>query len=633
MCGIAGIFDQSASTSGDELQASIAKMLSPLLHRGPDFHDNWSDPSKGIALGHTRLSIIDTSAKANQPMVSHCGRYQLSYNGEIYNFPELREQLSIQGHTFTSTSDTEVILTAISAWGLDRAIQQFNGMFAFALWDAQENKLYLVRDRLGIKPHYYYYHQGCLLFASELKAITAHPQFTKAINLDSVSLLLQYQVIPGTHSIYQHTHKVRPGTIITISQDEPPQSKTYWSVNNLSHHQAENLSLSEAKQELKSLLKQSVQQRLVSDVPLGAFLSGGIDSSLVVAIMQEYTSDPVKTFTIGFENQQYNEAHFAKAVANHLNTDHTELIINTHDAQAIVPKLANMYDEPFADVSQIPTYLVSALAKNHVTVCLSGDGGDESFAGYSRIARFINLWHKMNRLPKSLRHLLSYLMNNVPAQFWPFILPRTINPAHKMHKLSKLFSSQHPIDAYLTLNKHWQTPNELLINNNINHALTNHVPSEHLQQSILLHELTQYLPDDVLTKVDRASMAVSLEVRVPLLDHNIVEFAWQLPFDYKIHNHQGKWLLKQILQDYLPTSLIDRPKMGFGVPMHDWLRGDLKNWANDLLNPSELQKHNIFNSEIITKYWLQHLSGKADWTRQLWPILMFQSWYLSHQKN
>ncbi|NPV87511.1 MAG: asparagine synthase (glutamine-hydrolyzing) [Anaerolineae bacterium] len=647
MCGITGFLDTKAQSTPAELEALARRMANTITHRGPDDSGTWADGEAGIALGFRRLAILDLTPTGHQPMVSGDGRFVIVFNGEIYNFGELRQELQALGYTFRGTSDTEVALNAFSQWGIFKAVQRLNGMFAFALWDRRERQLHLVRDRLGIKPLYYGWMGNTLLFGSELKTLRAHPAFQGEIDRNALALYLRHNYIPAPYSIYKNVFKLSQGTILTISSDQPdPETKpvSYWSAREAVERGISNPftgSEQEAIAEMDALLRESVRLRMIADVPLGAFLSGGIDSSTVVALMQAQSNIPVKTFTIGFYEQEYNEAIYAKAVAQHLGTDHTELYVTPQEAMDVIPRLPRLYDEPFSDSSQIPTFLVSELTRRYVTVSLSGDGGDELFAGYTRYPTANQLWRQIGWLPpvgrKVIRKSLSLLS---PAQWrdlgnaLPASLPLGFRPsllADKAQKLGEILSFDSPQSLYHLVVSHWQNPSSLVIaSHEYPTALTDrsqwaNVPD--FTRWMMYLDLITYLPDDILVKVDRASMGVSLEARVPFLDdHRVVEFAWRIPLSMKLRNGQTKWLLRQVLYQYVPQTLIERPKMGFGVPIDYWLRGPLRQWAEELLDEQRLAREGFFNPAPIRQKWAQHLAGKQNWQYYLWDILMFQAW-------
>lgn len=653
MCGLTGFLTRESNRDAD-LRTSVFLMADQLCHRGPDNSGVWVDSSVGLALGFRRLAIIDLSPEGHQPMPSRCGRYMIVFNGEVYNFKTLRQELESEGQKFRGHSDTEVMLAAISEWGVERAIKKFVGMFAFALWDRHERALHLVRDRLGIKPLYYGLAAKTFLFGSELKALRAHPDFVSEIDRDALALQMRYSYIPQPYSIYRGIYKLKPGCILTVrASDSPfrplPVPKSYWSADEVYEEGTTSPfrgSEVEARVQLEELLREAVRVRMVADVPLGAFLSGGVDSSIVVALMQAQSARPVKTFTIGFYESNYNEARQAKAVAAHLGTDHTELYVTPDETMAVIPNLAALYDEPFSDSSQIPTYLVSALARQHVTVSLSGDGGDELFGGYNRYFLGDSVWKKVRWMGKLGRRLGAWTLTRLSLQTWRRLfaiaggsLPpglRVTTPAEKVYKLAEVLNTHTSQDFYRSLVSHWSPPSDIVLGaDELPTILSN--PSkwgmlpEFLQQIMFL-DLITYLPDDILTKLDRASMGVSLEARVPLLDHRVVEFAARIPLSMKIREGQGKWLLRQILYQYVPKELIERPKMGFGIPIDDWLRGPLRAWAEDLLHEDRLRREGFLRPEPIRKLWLEHLSGRKNWQYYLWDVLVFQGW-LAESRN
>jgi asparagine synthase (glutamine-hydrolysing) len=620
-------------------------MIKPLAHRGPDDMGVWADAEAGIALGFRRLAIIDCTPTGHQPMISHDGRFAVVFNGEIYNFQRLRKELEKQGIPFRGHSDTEVLLGAISRWGLEEALAQFNGMFAFALWDRQERELHLVRDRLGEKPLYYGWCGSTFLFGSELKALQADPAFRAEINRDVLPLYLRHNCIPAPHSIYKDTYKLLPGTCLAVKATDPknPKLTPYWSARSAAEEGCKHPLLGSATAllaEAETLLKDAVALRMIADVPLGAFLSGGIDSSLIVALMQAQSSTPIKTFTIGFTDRSYNEAAEAKAIANHLGTNHTELCLTCRQALDTIPELASIYDEPFADSSQIPTLLVSRLAKKSVTVSLSGDGGDEIFGGYNRYLWAPRLWKSFGWLPRPARALMAASLRQLSPAQWAALLRtaapllpsswRQRHPGHNIQKIGEGLAADHPLDLYRRLACHWQNPAAVVLNaRELQHLPLQSCPAganaSFAAQMMLLDTLT-FLPDDILVKLDRASMSTSLEARVPYLDHRIVEFAWRLPMALKIRDGKGKWLLRQLLAKYVPSQLTDRPKTGFAIPLGDWLRGPLRGWAEALLHPARLSNEGFFNPAPIRQKWQEHLSGKRNWEYLLWDILMFQAW-------
>ncbi|MCW3101012.1 MAG: asnB [Chthonomonadaceae bacterium] len=647
MCGLTGFLDTTTSLECEAQRTIVRRMAGSLLHRGPDDGGEWTDEKAGIALGFRRLSIVDLSPAGHQPMVSASGRFVIAFNGEVYNFGAVRSELAAAGLApdYRGGSDTEVMLAAFEAWGVEEAVRRFLGMFAFALWDREQRTLHLGRDRLGVKPLYYGWAGKTLLFGSELKALRAHPGFDGKIDRDALALMLRYDYIPAPYSIYRGFRKLPAGTILTLSADRKQESVPipYWSAKSVAEAGVRTPfegSDAEATEHLEGLLRDSIGLRMIADVPLGVFLSGGVDSSVVVALMQAQSSRPVKSFTIGFREESYNEAQHARGVAKHLGTDHTELIVSPEEAMAVIPRLPALYDEPFADPSQIPTYLVSQLARKSVTVSLSGDGGDELFGGYNRYFWGRSLWKRLGRIPRPLRGAGAGLMNAVSPGAWDSLfrmagplLPagaQQRNPGDKIAKLAEIMGADGPDALYLALVSHWKHPTELVDDSEEPPTpFTDRAQWANLAdftQRMMFLDTVSYLPDDILVKVDRASMGVSLEAREPLLDHRILEFAWRLPMSMKIREGQGKWLLRQVLYKYVPQTLIERPKTGFGVPIDEWLRGPLRDWAESLLAESALRGHGVFNPAPIRKKWAEHLSGRHNWQYYLWNILMVQAW-------
>jgi asparagine synthase (glutamine-hydrolysing) len=625
-----------------------------IVHRGPDDSGIWCDNEAGIGLAHRRLAIVDLSPAGHQPMPSGSGRYVLAFNGEIYNHLLLRAELEeippgppllTGGVNWRGHSDTETLLAGFDAWGIEATIKKTIGMFAIAVWDKQTRQLTLGRDRLGEKPLYYGWQgqgqQAVFLFGSELKALRAHPAFENRINRGALSLQLRHNYIPAPYSIYNGIAKLRPGCLLTVSLQQPVVKEwAYWSTLQLAEAgvaQPFTGTANQAVDDLETLLKSAVQQQMMADVPLGAFLSGGVDSSLVVALMQAQSNKPVKTFTIGFDEQSYNEAIYAKAVAKHLGTDHTELYVTSAEAMAVIPSLPGLYDEPFSDSSQIPTFLVSQLAKQQVTVSLSGDAGDELFCGYNRYTMSAKLWHKLALLPLPLRKQLAKMLVRASPVQWDRlmgVLPlantkRPINMGDKIHKGAAVMTSTTIDELYANFITHWADATSVVIDSVSLPTLITASPDLNglnaIERMMALDTMT-YLPDDILTKVDRAAMGVSLETRVPFLDHRVVEFAWQLPLAIKLRDGQSKWPLRQILYRHVPKALIDRPKMGFGVPIDDWLRGPLRDWAEALLDETRLRQEGFFNPAPIRQKWSEHLSGQRNWQYHLWDVLMFQAW-------
>jgi asparagine synthase (glutamine-hydrolysing) len=646
MCGIAG-FMGGKCRSRTEMATTLARMNRSLRHRGPDHSGMFIDDDAGVGLAHTRLSVIDLSPAGNQPMASPSGRYVIVYNGEIYNQGEIRDELESAGlaPVWVGHSDTETLVAAIEAWGIRRALERLSGMFSFALWDRVSRVLTLARDRLGEKPLYYgrQDRSGPFLFGSEIKSLAAHPQFARQIDRRALTLLLRYNYIPAPFSIYNGISKLASGCFLTVDESDQPKIHEYWSgaaVAEAGRANPLNLDDEDAVDELEQRLEAAIGRQMIADVPLGAFLSGGVDSSAVTALMQKLSSRPVKTFTIGFHESDFNEAEYAKAVAAHLGTDHTELYVTASEARAIIPQIPVIYDEPFADSSQIPTYLVSALAREHVTVALSGDGGDELFGGYNRYLLTNELWCLISAIPKTLRVAMANALTLISPTTWtnfgnlaPRILPRILQVSRlgdKIHKGAPLLHSDSVADLYAGMISLWPDPGSIVIGGTEPPSqATGLVPPlaglDSVERMMAL-DMLGYLQDDILVKIDRAAMAVSLETRVPYLDRDLVEFAWRLPFDTKIRGGQTKWILRQLLYRYVPPQLIERPKMGFGIPLGDWLRGPLRDWAETLLDEQRIRDEGYLHPEPIRRMWETHLRGAMDEQYRLWGVLMFQSW-------
>lgn len=647
MCGFAGVFDPQGATGGDELAALATAMASSLTHRGPDDGGCFADAEVGVSLGSRRLAVIDLSAEGHQPMLSASGRYALAYNGEIYNFAELRSRLESLGASFRGGSDTEVLLAAIEAWGIEAALREANGMFAFACVDRRERSVLLARDRLGEKPLYYGRHGRRWLFGSELKALRAAPGFHPGVDRDALARYLRLARVPAPCSIYEGVRQLPPGSFVTLGQEEAaaPEPRRYWSAAAVAAAGAAaapaNPGPAEAARltdELEQLLGDAVALRMHADVPIGVFLSGGVDSSTVVALMQARSSAPVRSFTIGFEDPAYDESAPAEAVARHLGTEHTALRLGPSDAIEVIAELAQIYDEPFADSSQIPTYLVSRLARTKVTVSLSGDGGDELFGGYNRHVYAARVLGAAGRLPPASRRALARALGALSPSAWdaafarvaPLLPPRHRHrlPGLKVHKLASILPAGSPAAAYEVLASTWSEPVGLVLGAGEPGAVFAEVPDglgDPAAQMMFL-DLVGYLPDDILVKLDRASMAVSLESRVPMLDHRVVELAWRIPTALKLGEGGGKWILRQVLRRHLPASLVDRPKAGFGLPLGTWLRGPLRSWAEELLEPGRLRSEGYLDATVVQRCWQEHLSGRRDLEARLWAVLMFQSW-------
>ncbi len=644
MCGIAGFIDRTVQHP----ERILAEMTEVISHRGPDNAGYWCDNNVGLALGHRRLSILDLSPAGHQPMASASGRYVVTYNGEIYNFSSICAELEQLGvRSWRGHSDTEVMLEAFDTWGVEATVGRLVGMFAIALWDRQERQMFLIRDRLGEKPLYYGCYQNSFLFGSELKVIKKHPAFVADIDRSALALYMRYCYIPAPYTIYKGVQKVPPGTIVSIkvadSGIQVSDPVPYWSAQKAATDGLQDQfsgSDREAVSALEDLLSDAVGNQMVADVPLGAFLSGGIDSSAIVALMQAQSSRPVKTFTIGFDNEGYNEAIHAKAVARHLGTEHTELYVSPDDALSVIPQLPVLYDEPFGDSSQIPTFLVSKLSRQHVTVSLSGDGGDELFGGYNRYTWSKSIWSRIGRIPKKVRSGAAPAITSLSPKTWDTlftlcgpILPSRMKqrlPGEKLHKLAGVIGSDNPVEMYRQLASTWKNPCQVV--NGGKEPITtltstgDWLKSDDIIELMMYLDLITYLPDDILVKVDRAAMGVSLETRVPLLDHRVVEFAWKLPQRMKIRNGCGKWILRQVLFNHVPRELIERPKMGFGVPIDEWLRGPLKEWAECLLDERRLLQEGYLNPKPITDLWHEHLSGRRNRQHHLWNVLTFQAW-------
>jgi asparagine synthase (glutamine-hydrolysing) len=632
MCGIAGFFKPSG-VAASVAEATVQEMAATQRHRGPDDAGRWVDAEAGIALGHRRLAVLDLSAAGHQPMTSSSGRYVIVFNGEIYNHQETRRELEVGGAQcmWRGHSDTETLLAGFDAWGFEPTLKKVVGMFALALWDRASRLLTLARDRMGEKPLYYGWQGDVLLFGSELKALRAHPDFRPEIDRNVLADYMRRGYIAAPFSIYRNVFKLLPGTYLQLSPQQVPgtfpRSETYWSLQSVAEAGLANSfdgDDSDAVGELEGHLKRALSLQSIADVPLGAFLSGGIDSSTVVALMQAQSSCAVKTFTIGFCESDFQEAEYGKAVARHLGTDHNEMYVTAREARDVIPKLPDLYDEPFGDSSAIPTFLLSQLAREHVTVSLSGDGGDELFGGYTRYQRTEDIWRAIRHIPYSARSALSASIRALSRPFDGSAL------GWKVHRLALYLAARGGDECYQTQILQRFNASALVVGvdpgSSADDPLATSLSKDHLYSYMMYSDAATYLPDDILTKVDRASMAVSLEVRIPMLDHRVVEFAWRLPFAMKVRKRESKWLLKQVLQKYVPRAMIDRPKMGFGIPIAQWLRGPLRGWAEDLLAEERLKRDGLLAPDIIREQWMRHIGGVSAGVESLWQVLMFQAW-------
>jgi asparagine synthase (glutamine-hydrolysing) len=639
MCGFTGFLSQSSQARRSDLRALGRAMADAIKHRGPDDSDIWQDETISLVFAFRRLAIIDLSAEGRQPMRSSSGRYTIVFNGEIYNFMALRAELERAGAKFRGRSDTEVILAGAEIWGLNQTLQKINGMFAMAIYDATERVLHFARDRLGKKPLYVGWAGKTLVFGSELKALRAHPDFEASIDQEGLSLYLTYDYIPSPASIYKNVWSLPAGYRLSLKADIEPGTNLKFKMESYWHH---TRVLEDARtkmiegpddkitDEFEELLKTCVKDRMVSDVPLGAFLSGGIDSSSIVALMQSVSAQPVKTYTIGFNEPGYNEAEFAKKIAAHLGTDHHEIYLSAQDAMGIIPALPDMYDEPFADMSAIPTYLVSKFARDDVTVALSGDGGDEMLGGYNRHVEGAALWKRMKFIPRPLRKSMARAITNVSTEKWDALARSRPQFGVLMHKTAGFLSQDTQENMYQSLLSTWPEPpmkNKTKAATMLTDA--DHAPPSSLSfaEKMMYWDALFYLPGDILTKVDRASMATSLEARAPLLDRRIYEYAWRLPEKFKIRGGKGKWLLRQVLSRHVPREYFERHKQGFAVPAGAWLRGPLRDWAEDLISERNLTAQNVFDVQTVRETWAQHLAGNGYTAQKMWNILMFQAWH------
>jgi len=648
MCGITGIYSGDGRQNRRELEKLATAMTATLSHRGPDSTDTWQDADLPLALGHHRLAVLDLSPAGHQPMESSSGRYIICYNGEIFRYLEIKKELEKLQISFRGRSDTEVILAAIDHWGLNLALQKIEGMFAFALWDRKDKQLHLVRDRLGKKPLYVGWagtgKKGSLVFASELKAFHSHPDFKPVINRKALTATMRYGYVPAPLCIYEGVWSLPAGFRLSICADliEPGSDlenfmQSYWHhlrVIEEQQQKTQNKSDEQTIDEFEDLLGTCVRDRLISDVPLGAFLSGGIDSSTIVALMQKNSSGRVKTYSIGFEESGYDEAGYAQKIATHLGTDHHEHYVSAKDALNVIPNLPDIYDEPFADISQIPTHLISRFARKEVTVALSGDGGDEMLGGYNRHFIGPKIWSKMRLAPQPLRRALGAMITAIPVEKWDKIGRGRPQFGERIHKGASILGLSSQEKIYQKLISQWDAPEDLVIGGS--EAITPLTDPKWQPEGLnfelgfagrmMYWDALSYLSNDILVKVDRASMAVSLEVRAPLLDKRIYDYVWTLPENMKIRNGQGKWLLRQVLHRHVPKELTERPKQGFSVPIGSWLRGDLRDWAEDLLDEKRLEQDGYLNAKLIRYIWEDYLAGRGNHASKLWTVLMFQAW-------
>jgi asparagine synthase (glutamine-hydrolysing) len=646
MCGIAGFLSFKGFTIEERIPALLKQMGSIMMSRGPDASGEWWDADKGIGLAHRRLAIIDLSTAGNQPYQSKCGRFVLVFNGEIYNHQRLRKMLEAEGYAneWKGHSDTETLIAAFASWGIKPTLQLVEGMFAFAIWDRLRNELTLGRDRAGEKPLYFGWQGDCFLFGSELNAIASHPSFRHTIDQDSLAAFMRYSYVPEPRSIYVGIDKLPPGSIAVVSERErTPEISPYWELcERIGSSQAFSGTPDMAISSLQDLLRNVISDQMVSDAPIGALLSGGVDSSLVVSIMQEAAANPVSTFSIGFDEVDFDEAPHARAIAEALGTKHHELYMTREDVLDIVPRMAEIYDEPFADSSQIPTFLVSRMARNQVKVVLSGDAADELFCGYNRYRRAQTGWAMARLLPHTMRQVAGSMITAIPPHSWNMIAApfarrsASARPLGDMlHKVAAIIGVNDQKEMYEALITVLPDAEKIVLrSSNVLPLSQNSVcisAASEIEWMMALDFLT-FLPGDILTKVDRASMSNSLEVRVPFLDHRVVEFAWSLPMTMKLRNRNTKWILRQLLYKYVPQNLVERPKMGFGVPIGKWLRTILRSWAEDLIYCRHYGSEDHLDMNLVKRLWLEHLSGQRNWQHQIWNILMFLSWLEHNHK-
>lgn len=652
MCGLAGFVDFGNAVPADERERTLRTMSQRLAHRGPDDQGIWMEGPVGLA--HRRLAIIDVSPEGHQPMVSHCGRYVVLLNGEIYNFRELRREIEAHngGARWRGHSDTEVLAAAVSLWDLPASLPRLNGMFALVVYDRARRLIHFARDRIGEKPLYYGWQGSVLLFASELKALRGHAQWRGEVDAQALADYVRLGYVPAPRSIFRGIGKLPPGHFLTLPVErafagggrleaESRQSQPYWRLKDAAHGARNAQAQDDAGvlEEIERQIGEAVRSRMVADVPIGAFLSGGIDSSTVAALMQAHSPSPIRTYTIGFREDDYDEAGYARQVARHLGTEHSELYLTHRDALDLIPSLSHVYDEPFADVSQIPTLLVSRLAAQSVKVVLSGDGGDEVFGGYTRYLWLDKLWKGSWWIPRPVRRALGKGMTSVSPQAWnriyrsvEWLMPsrwRQRLPGNKLHKLADVLAATDQREMYVQLISQWRQVESLLrdpLPLSLFDAEERRIAFDDVRLEMMYLDTLTYLPDDILVKVDRASMAHSLESRIPFLDHRLIELIWSLPLRFRIHGNLGKWALRQVLRRHVPSALTDRPKMGFAVPIGAWLRGPLREWADDLLAPARIERQGFVRPEPIVRAWREHGQGTRNWEYALWNILMFQSW-------
>jgi asparagine synthase (glutamine-hydrolysing) len=643
MCGFAGFLDRGLVLPCADWPNVLDSMGNTLRHRGPDDGGKWTDPRAGLGVVHRRLAVLDLSPAGHQPMVSDSGRFVLVFNGEIYNHADLRGRL--EPRAWRGHSDTETLLALFENWSIEAVLGAVVGMFAFALWDRAERRLTLARDRMGEKPLYYGWQRGVFLFGSELKAIRVHPAFEGEVNRDALTLLLRNNAIGAPHSIFRNIYKLPPGSYLGIGAADGPGGAAdpvpYWSLARVARRGIEDpleASPEEVVDTLEEVLLRAVDSQRVADVPVGVFLSGGIDSSTVAALMQSRSPRPIQTFSIGFHEKGYDEAEYAGAVARHLGVEHTDLYVTPRQALDVIPQIPEIWDEPFSDSSQIPTYILSGLARRKVTVALSGDGGDELFGGYSRYGQTQRLWRKVRLVPAAIRLLLARAIRSFDLGWWDVLagyLPKRLAGAIHRDRLltvSSLITAGSGGEFYSRIVTHWKDPSNVVLRAR-DPGVGRSSSRMDLLSLMMLQDGLDYLPNDILTKVDRAAMAVSLETRMPILDHRVVEFSWRIPRPLLTHDGKGKWPLRQVLYRYVPRALVDRPKMGFGVPIDSWLRGPLRDWGEELLSEERLNREGFFDPRPIRRKWLEHQSGRRDWHYYLWDVLMFQAWWASLQRT